>query len=703
MAINTNFRVKNGLYVGTDIDASRGALSALSANVGGGYGATGLTVSSIGDLSANGIGHFDGNLSTSGGLTVGGGYGDTGVSVSTTGDLSANGTITGTSFAGNGTNLTSNFIISAGGDVDDVTTNVTALNGTYSLNLELTNQPGLTAGSYGSATAIPTFTVDEDGRLTAAGSASITTTLNTAGDSGTGSVALDGQTLTFAGTSNEIETSVANQTVTIGLPDNVTVAGDLTVSGNDIKDSGGSPALSFDGSQNTTAKGNLTVVGDFTVSGDTTTQNVSTVLVEDPVIKLANGNTADSLDIGFYGQYRVGVGSVNDRYAGVIRDITFAGGNKPFVFFDGTETDILSANASGSGKPGLSKFADVYMGRVGINTTDYNATTRLKINLDNGDNIHFDGAGDLFVDIDRNASSNAGRLRYQTNGTDEFEIGLIGGTAGYHITDGSVNPLLTVLSDGKIGIGTPTPNEKLTVSGNISADGNLTIDGTANFKGNVTLGDASGDTLTINAETINPANIAAGTDNTVVVYNGSSLVTDEINSRVWGNTLVDGSGTQHRLTKWTETGDTVGDSRLSDNATDIVVGVGAANPVTFTGSSTDTSVKYNDTTGYHSLSAALPATCNNLPVFTKSATSFRSSKVIVQSVLGSTQYEIAELLLIHNGTNVYITEYGNISTGSGICTTYSADINAGSVRILASNAHASVDSVVTTSVQQFLI
>ena len=62
-----------------------------------------------------------------------------------------------------------------------------------------------------------------------------------------------------------------------------------------------------------------------------------------------------------------------------------------------------------------------------------------------------------------------------------------------------------------------------------------------------------------------------------------------------------------------------------------------------------------------------------------------------------------ELLLIHNGTNVYITEYGNISTGSGICTTYSADINAGSVRILASNAHASVDSVVTTSVQQFLI
>ena len=56
--------------------------------------------------------------------------------------------------------------------------------------------------------------------------------LDFAGDSGTGAVDLDSQSLTIAGTSNEIETSASGQTVTIGLPNNVTVSNNLTVSGN---------------------------------------------------------------------------------------------------------------------------------------------------------------------------------------------------------------------------------------------------------------------------------------------------------------------------------------------------------------------------------------------------------------------------------------------------------------------------------------
>ena len=83
----------------------------------------------------------------------------------------------------------------------------------------------------------------------------------------------------------------------------------------------------------------------------------------------------------------------------------------------------------------------------------------------------------------------------------------------------------------------------LTVSGNTYLEGNLDVTGTTTFDGDVNVGNASGDTLTINAATIDLVNIQAGTDNSVVVYNGSSLVTDEIDSRVWGDTLLDNNGT----------------------------------------------------------------------------------------------------------------------------------------------------------------
>ena len=51
-------------------------------------------------------------------------------------------------------------------------------------------------------------------------------------DSGTIDIDLDSETLTISGTTNEISTSASGTTVTIGLPDDVTIGSDLTVTDN---------------------------------------------------------------------------------------------------------------------------------------------------------------------------------------------------------------------------------------------------------------------------------------------------------------------------------------------------------------------------------------------------------------------------------------------------------------------------------------
>jgi hypothetical protein len=89
------------------------------------------------------------------------------------------------------------------------------------------------------------------------------------------------------------------------------------------------------------------------------------------------------------------------------------------------------------------------------------------------------GTTDAFFDLNRSAGGNASRVRFQTTGSDEFEIGLKGGVAGFHITKGDATELVTVLSSGNVGIGIPSPSSKLDISGsagNITSDmGNGTI------------------------------------------------------------------------------------------------------------------------------------------------------------------------------------------------------------------------------------
>ena len=75
--------------------------------------------------------------------------------------------------------------------------------------------------------------------------------LTFSGDTGSGTVDLDSQTFNISGTPNEIETSANNQTITIGLPNSVTITDNFTVNGNTTLGSDNTNKVTFNALVNT--------------------------------------------------------------------------------------------------------------------------------------------------------------------------------------------------------------------------------------------------------------------------------------------------------------------------------------------------------------------------------------------------------------------------------------------------------------------
>lgn len=148
-----------------------------------------------------------------------------------------------------------------------------------------------------------------------------------AGDSGS-DVVSTGQTLTFA-SANGLTTAVTDNQVAFSVDTGST----LTVNSSGVHVNS---ALSIT---------DLTLSGNLTVTGTLTTIDTTNLVVEDPLIKLANGNVAtDALDIGFFGVYDTS-GS-QDLYAGMFRDAT---DNTFKLFVDSQVEPTTTVDTAGAG------------------------------------------------------------------------------------------------------------------------------------------------------------------------------------------------------------------------------------------------------------------------------------------------------------------------------------------------------------------
>ena len=292
------------------------------------------------------------------------------------------------------------------------------------------------------------------------------------------SIDLDSEVFTIAGTANEIETAGSGNTITIGLPTNVDIAGDLDVAtldvatsaeiasakiedltnnrvviagtGGELEDDGnftfdgsslnigagnftvaqatgntvvggtlqvnGNVTLGDSSSDTVQTQGNLTVGGNLTVQGTTTSVNSTQTTLTDPMIELAKDtSSADGLDRGVRFKYHNG-SAVKDGFFGL--DIQ----TERFIF---TKDEDFSSAEDASTPFHDAQFGGVFAGNVQLGITGDN-----EIDTTSG-NLTIDSAGGT-VTVDDNLS-----VTGTVSLTNDLEVAH-GGTGVSSFTDNGV-------------------------------------------------------------------------------------------------------------------------------------------------------------------------------------------------------------------------------------------------------------------------
>lgn len=236
-------------------------------------------------------------------------------------------------------------------------------------------------------------------------------------------------------------------------------------------------------------------------------------------------------------------------------------------------------------------------------------------------------------------------------------------------------------------------NGVTTFGSDVNISGNLTINGTTTT--------INSTTLTVDDKNIEMGSVTTPT-NTTADGGGITLKGATDKTIIWDNANANWTSSEHwnlatgKAFKINNVGvlsaTTLGSSVVTSSLTSVgTITTGTWNAGSVTSSGAITSNNHTLTNGnVTSASLTTADTTTNQVIMSLSSSTYRTVEYLIQATSG-TSYHMTKINLIHNGTDVWIDEYGTIYTGTSLAT-FSADISGGNIRLLL----ATVANAVTT-------